>query len=133
MIQTENLKRFGGQPNWLAKRLSPVKKETKRWIALAKAIEQYWETYFDPELTCAKNLISIYMADEEGQEKLLREMAEYYDENLPKEDRPILLALRKLELMQKDMVVPLNACMKRACPNVKAEWKPLQSTEIFRQ
>lgn len=109
--------------DWLKKRLSPVKIKTDRWAQLAEAIQEFWEDSFDPELEKVANLRSIYTAGEDGQKRIVSELGRYYEYDLPDKNIPISVALRKLELLQKDTKVPLVASLKRL--GIDSEWMPM--------
>jgi len=111
--------------DWLKKRLSPIKDRTPRWVQLAEAIQEYWGELFDPELKKAKNLRSIYTADKDGALRILRELGWYYEVDLDQDNRPLAVAHRKVELLLKDTEIPLLSTIRRACPGIEIEWKPL--------
>jgi len=111
--------------DWLKNRLTPAKQEVSQWQHLAEAIEQFWEENFDPEFNKAKNLRSLYTADEEGLQRILSELGGYYEWNLPEDNIPLAIAWRKIELLQKDSLVPILSALERLMPDVKFEWKVL--------
>jgi len=113
--------------NWLKGRLSPIKRTTDRWTQFAQAIEQYWEENFDPELKRVADLRSIYTADNDGQKRIVAELGEYYESDLPDNNIPISIAQRKLEVLQKNTEVPLIATLRRL--GIAAEWKPLYASK----
>jgi|GEM_PF-2466334 len=92
--------------NWLTKRLSPVKKDSSRWVDLSKSLEETWETHFNPGCDTLAGLKSIYTSSEEGQRKKLAEYGERYEKNLAAKHLPVALAMRKLEMLQKDTAFP---------------------------
>jgi len=92
--------------NWLTKRLSPVKKDSSRWVDLSKSLEETWETHFNPGCDALAGLKSIYTSSEEGQRKKLAEYGERYEKNLAAKHLPVALAMRKLEMLQKDTAFP---------------------------
>jgi len=99
--------------DWLKKRLSPVKRDTTRWIELSEAIQEYWATYFDPSYDRVEALRSIYTASLEDQRALVIELGGYFEYDMPDDNIPILVAQRKLELQQKETTLPLKAALRR--------------------
>ena len=111
--------------DWLKNRLTPAKQETPQWQHLTEAIEQFWEENFDPEFTRVKNLRSLYTADEEGLQRILSELGGYYEWNLPEDSIPLAIAWRKIEMLQKDSLIPILSALERLMPGVEFEWKVL--------
>lgn len=108
--------------DWLKRRLSPTKRDTPKWTELAESLQEYWEN-FDTAFDLAAALRSIYEANTDGQKMILREMGSYYEDMMPDSNLPISVALRKLELSQKETDVPLRWTLRRL--GLKAEWIPL--------
>lgn len=109
--------------NWLKKRLSPVKIITDRWTELAEAIEEYFAAYFDPDFNELSNSRSIYTASPADQQKKIQELGGYYEDDMPADNQPVLLAQRKFEMLQKESVVPLMSVLHRI--KIDASWQPL--------
>jgi len=110
--------------NWLKSRLSPVKSETDRWTELAGAIQQFWEENFDPDYARLAGLRSIFTAAAADQVRILEELGRYYDVDIQTDNIPIAVIQRRLELFQKDTLVPLEASLRRACPGINVKWRP---------
>lgn len=111
--------------NWLQNRLSPVKKDTARWQELAQAIETFWQENFDDYSERLDSLKSIFLASRDDQLLILSELGKYYDIDLPDNNIPLAVIQRRMELFQKDTLVPLTESLKRACPGITVEWRPL--------
>jgi hypothetical protein len=111
--------------NWLKKRLSPTKSETQRWTEFAETIEELWEENFDPLLDRQIGLRSIFTAADEDKRQMLSELGRYYDIDILDDSIPMAVVQRRVELFQKDSLVPLMASVRRACPDVVMHWRPL--------
>jgi hypothetical protein len=109
--------------DWLKKRLSPVKKDSSRWKELAEAIQEFWAENFDPDYNVLAGLRSIYTADVTNQKRFLVEMGHYFEDGIAEENIPVSIAMRKMELHQKETDVPLVRSMARI--GFVAEWAPL--------
>ncbi len=109
--------------DWLKKRLSPVKKDSSRWKELAEAIQDFWAENFDPGYNVLAGLRSIYTADSANQKRFLVEMGHYFEDGIAEENIPVSVAMRKMELHQKETNVPLVRSMARI--GFAAEWAPL--------
>lgn len=117
--------------DWLKKRLTIAKQGSLRWKELAEALQEFWAEQFDPEISEAKNLSSIYTAGLADQRRIASELGRYFETELPDENIPICIAQRKIELAQKDTIVPIQATLRRM--GVDAEWCPLygKSGEMY--
>jgi hypothetical protein len=111
--------------NWLKTRLSPVKSETPRWTEFAETIQQLWEENFDPLMARQIGLRSIFTAVDEDKYQMLSELGRYYDIDILADSIPMAVIQRRVELFQKDSLVPLTASIRRACPDVITQWRPL--------
>jgi hypothetical protein len=109
--------------NWLKKRLTPVKGETTRWAELAEALEEYFTTYLDPYFNGLVKARSIYTAESDDQLKIIAELGGYFEDDMPSENRPVLVAQRKMDLMQKETDVPLKSVLARL--GIGVTWEPL--------
>lgn len=112
---------------WLQSRLSPVKRDTDRWQQLAEAIERYYAENFDDLSGRLDSLKSIFTAGKADQLAILYELGKYYDIDLPDDNLPLAVIQRRMELFQKDTLVPLTESLRRSCQGVSFEWLPLWS------
>lgn len=92
-------------------------------MELAEAIQEYWAENFDPDYDALANLRSIYTADITNQRRLAVEMGHYFEDGISEENIPVSVAMRKMELHQKETNVPLVRSMSRI--GFAAEWAPL--------
>ena len=92
--------------NWLKNRLSPNKNKSERWLELSEALEQTWEDQFSVPFDAVATLRSIYTADEAGQRRKLAEYGKRYEKYLDTNYLGVTLAMRKLEMLQKDTALP---------------------------
>ncbi len=111
--------------NWLQNRLSPVKKDTDRWLELARVIETFWQENFDATADRLDGFKSVFTASRADQLAILSELGKYYDIDLPDDNIPLAVIQRRMELFQKDTLVPLTESLKRACPGIYTKWRPL--------
>jgi len=111
--------------DWLKKRLSPVKRDTPRWIQLSDAFQEFWETHFDPDLDRLKRANSIYTADTMDLQREIGELGDFF-QSLPKaEDMAIAVAWRKLELLFKDREFIISSTFARKFRGLQVAWMPL--------
>ena len=113
-----------GLVNWLKNRLSPVKRDAQRWQELSEAIEEFWVSRFDSEYQKTLDLRSIYTADDAGQIRMIAELGEYYELDVPAENRATVVSMRRPELYQKETDVPVRMMMQRMGIS-GVEWLPL--------
>lgn len=112
--------------NWLLSRLTPAKGKEARWTELAIALEKTWAWAFDPEFFRLERLRSSYQADDQDLLALMRQMGDYFSFDLPRrEDRPIAVAWRRLELEYKDMELLLQSVFRRHYGELPVTWFPL--------
>lgn len=112
--------------NWLLSRLTPAKGKEARWTELAIALEKTWAWAFDPEFSRLERLRSSYQADDQDLLALMRQMGDYFSFDLPRrEDRPIAVAWRRLELEYKDMELLLQSVFRRHYGELPVIWFPL--------
>lgn len=111
--------------DWLKKRLTPVKKDTPRWMQFAEAIQELWEENFDPDLDRMKRAKSIYTADTVDLQREIGELGDFF-QALPKaEDLAIAVAWRKLELLYKDTEFIIVSTFARKFLGLEVTWMPL--------
>ena len=111
--------------DWLKKRLSPVKRDTPRWMQLAEAMQEFWEENFDPDLDRMKRAKSIYTADPVDLQREIGELGDFF-QALPKaEDLAIAVAWRKLELLFKDTEFIITSTFSRKFLGLDVVWMPL--------
>lgn len=99
--------------NWLKNRLSPNKNKSERWLELSEALEQTWEDQFSVPFDAVATLRSIYTADEAGQRRKLAEYGKRYEKYLDPQNLAVTLALRKMEMLQKDTALPTELLILR--------------------
>lgn len=99
--------------NWLKNRLSPSKAKSDRWVELSEALEQTWDDLFTIPFGSAASLRSIYTADEAGQRRKLAEYGKRYEKYIDAEYLATTLAMRKLEMLQKDTALPTELMVLR--------------------
>ncbi|WP_028325824.1 hypothetical protein [Desulfatirhabdium butyrativorans] len=116
--------------SWLQNRLSPVKRDTARWQALAQAVETFWQENFDDLADRLDSFKSIFTVQKSDQLAILAELGKYYDIDLPDDGIPIAVIQRRMELFQKDSLIPLTESLKRACPGIHTEWLPLYTFDM---
>lgn len=110
--------------SWLKKRLAKFRQESDRWQELAEANEELWEQEFYPEFDRAVALRSIYTADEDGQLQIVKELGGYYEQALTEGNRQMAVAMRRIEVLQKETFIPMERVLRRAGFQT-SEWAPL--------
>lgn len=112
--------------DWLLKRLTPYRASVERWTSLASATQAVWEAHVDPALSRLERLRSYYQADYQDLSRLIREMGDYFAEDLPGDtDRPIAVSWRRLELEYKDLELILSSVFRRHFGNLPVTWFPV--------
>lgn len=112
--------------DWLKQRLTPAKQKERRWADFATALEAVWEEFFDPRNSRLESLRSSYEMSDEDIARKIREQGDYLSfENPSKNDRPIVLPWRRLELDYKEYESILSLAIKRHLGNVDNHWLPL--------
>lgn len=114
------------ESSWLVRRLSPYKKDNARWVALATALQSFWEDNFDPEYSRLLDMRSIYTASEEDLAARIRDLGDYFTPDYPTEyDQPLTVAWRESELQRKGTEFILTSTFRRNFSGLSVEWLPL--------
>jgi len=111
--------------DWLKKRLSPVKDDTPRWLQFSEAIQELWETYFDPASDRMKRAKSIYTADSVDMQREIGGLGDFFQAIPEEEDMAIAVAWRKLELLFKDREYIIVSTFARKFLGLPVTWMPL--------
>lgn len=111
--------------DWLKKRLSPVKRDTPRWMQFAEAIQELWEENFDPDIDRMKRAKSIYTADTVDLQREIGELGDFFQAIPKEEDMAIAVAWRKLELLFKDTEFIIVSTFARKFLGLSVSWMPL--------
>lgn len=100
--------------DWLKKRLSPVKADAQRWTELSEVLQTTWDEMFSKVFADVANLRSIYTSSEAGQRKKLADYGLRYERNIDADHIPVMLAMRKLELLRKETELPTKLMVLRS-------------------
>lgn len=111
---------------WLTKRLSPAKGENSRWQQLAEALQETWDNQFSSLFEDTAKLISIWTSTPDGQRRKLAEYGERYEKDLDEKHLPVMLGMRKIEMLQKETALPAELMVLRMLgSNTENPIKPL--------
>lgn len=112
---------------WLVERLTPYKQDQRRWYDLAVALEQYWDTYNTPALERIEQMRSVFTADDEDVESLLREAGVQFEVAIPivRDNLAFAYSWRAYEIHRKDRHETLEQILRRDYSGVFIRWLPL--------
>lgn len=112
---------------WLVDRLTPYKQSQPRWVDLARALEDYWDTYNTPALDRIEQMRSVFTAHGEDVEKLLSEAGIQFEVAVPLIDsnRAFAYAWRGYEIHRKDNAEVLASVLARDFSGLDVRWEPL--------
>ncbi|MCD9516409.1 MULTISPECIES: hypothetical protein [Photobacterium] len=111
--------------NWLVERLTDNKKSSARWVELAQALEEYWETHFFDDLQVFENSHNIFTASPEDLNKRIAELGDFFDVALPidKSSKRLAVLWRKEEIHQKDTALLVESLLTRNFNGSPAKWE----------
>lgn len=111
--------------NWLVERLTDNKKGSARWVELAQALEEYWETHFFDDLQVFEDSHNIFTASPEDLNKRIAELGDFFDVALPIDESSKRLAVlwRKEEIHQKDTALLVESLLTRNFNGTPAKWE----------
>jgi hypothetical protein len=109
---------------WLVKRLSKSRQRSPRWVALAESVEELFEAEFYPQHDSMLAVRSIYTADADGLLKIVADLGGYYEPALNEANVQIAIAMRKVEIHQKETSIPMERVLLRM-GMVGVKWEPL--------
>ena len=111
--------------NWLVERLTDNKKGSARWVELAQALEEYWETHFFDDLQVFEDSHNIFTASPEDLNKRIAELGDFFDVALPIDESSKRLGVlwRKEEIRQKDTALLVESLLTRNFNGIPARWE----------
>lgn len=115
--------------NWLTSRLTPARAESERWVELAKAVETFWDTYFEPHADAYERSRSVFTADDADIDVKLAERGKKFEVALPitPSSKAMAYAMRSYEIHGKDQEDTLEVILQRDFGNVVIRWMPLKA------
>lgn len=112
---------------WLVDRLTPYKQQQPRWHDLAVALETYWDTYQTPAVERIEHMRSVFTADNEDLEMLLKEAGVQFEVAIPivRDNLAFAYSWRAYEIHRKDRQSTLEQILRRDYSGVFVRWLPL--------
>jgi hypothetical protein len=112
---------------WLVDRLTPYKQEQPRWHDLAVALETYWDTYQTPAVERIEHMRSVFTADNEDLEMLLKEAGVQFEVAIPvvRDNLAFAYSWRAYEIHRKDRQETIEQILKRDYSGVFVRWEAL--------
>lgn len=112
---------------WLVDRLTPYKQSQPRWHDLAVALETYWDTYQTPAVERIEQMRSVFTANNEDLEMLLREAGVQFEVAIPvvRDNLAFAYSWRAYEIHRKDRQETIEQILKRDYSGVFVRWEPL--------
>ena len=112
---------------WLSNRLTPIKRDSDRWRELCEAVEEFWDEYFEPEITEIENARSIFTSSDAEIDIRLSEMGTQFEVGLPltKADKAMAFAQRRNEIHRKGWQSTLDEVLSRDFKGAVVKWLPL--------
>ena len=117
---------------WLSNRLTPIKRDSDRWRELCEAVEEFWDEYFEPEITEIENARSIFTSSDAEIDIRLSEMGTQFEVGLPltKADKAMAFAQRRNEIHRKGWQSTLDEVLSRDFKGAVVKWLPLYAKKI---
>lgn len=113
--------------SWLVDRLTPYKQSEERWRDLARALEEYWDTYSAPALERIEQMRSVFTAHDEDIEMMLSEAGIRFEVAVPLVRNHLAFAYtwRAYEIHRKDRQGTLEQILARDYAGAVVRWMPL--------
>ncbi|MGD1507093.1 hypothetical protein ACP6H7_24770 [Vibrio harveyi] len=114
---------------WLVERLTKSKQGSPQWVALAEALEEYWDTYFFSELQTFEDSKNIFTANDEHLNKKIAEFGDYFDTALPIDSsgKRLSISWQRANIHEKDTIVPFVNALCVNFAGLGVTWEPLYS------
>lgn len=113
--------------DWLVERLTGSKKGSPRWVELATALEEYWNTNFFADLKELEDSKNIFTANSKQLDRIVAEQGDFFDVALPIDDsgKRLGIAWRREEIHKKNTIFPINSILNRNFNGLPATWQPI--------
>ena len=111
----------------MVNRLAGSKKNTQRWIELAEALEEFWDSYYLPNVEQLEDARSLFTASPADLDLRLQDMGDFFDVTLPvsEDSKPLAVVFRRDEIRYKDTALPITSIIKRNFKGLDTDWLPL--------
>ena len=111
--------------DWLIERLTDSKKGSPRWVELAAALEEYWDTHFFDGLQELENSRNLFTASSEQLDRIISEHGDFFDVELPIDDsgKRLGIAWRREEIHKKNTDFPITSVLNRNFNGLRATWQ----------
>lgn len=112
---------------WLVDRLTPYKQAQPRWHDLALALEAYWDTYQTPAVERIEQMRSVFTANNEDVEMLLREAGVQFEVAIPvvRDNLAFAYSWRAYEIHRKDRHETIEQILRRDYSGTYVRWESL--------
>ncbi|ELA9885251.1 hypothetical protein [Vibrio parahaemolyticus] len=116
---------------WLVERLTKSKQGSPQWVALAEALEEYWDTHFFNELQTFEDSKNIFTASEDHLNQKIAEFGDYFDTALPLDTsgKRLSISWQRANIHEKDTIVPFVNSLSVNFAGLGVTWEPLYSNK----
>ncbi|EKO3663304.1 hypothetical protein M3929_002611 [Vibrio metschnikovii] len=116
---------------WLVERLTKSKQGSPQWVALAEALEEYWDTHFFNELQTFEDSKNIFTASEDHLNQKIAEFGDYFDTALPIDEsgKRLSISWQRDNIHEKDTIVPFVNALRVNFAGLGVTWEPLYSNK----
>ena len=113
--------------DWLLNRLAGGRVNAKQWRELARALELFWDTHYEPVITRIADSRSLFTASDADLELTLKDLGEFFNVNMPLADvsKPLAVAWRRNEIHLKSTSIPISSIIGRNYDGLEVRWEEL--------
>ncbi|MCC8380451.1 hypothetical protein [Xenorhabdus sp. PB30.3] len=114
---------------WLVERLTKSKQGSTQWIALAEALEEFWDTYFFANLQTLEDGKNIFTANNSHLNQKIAEFGDYFDTALPIDvsSKRLSISWQRANIHEKNTIVPFVNSLQVNFAGLNVTWEPLYS------
>ncbi|KOH04535.1 hypothetical protein ACZ98_23425 (plasmid) [Vibrio parahaemolyticus] len=116
---------------WLVERLTKSKQSSPQWVALAEALEEYWDTNFFSDLQTFEDSKNIFTANDDHLNKKIAEFGDYFDTALPIDSsgKRLSISWQRANIHEKDTIVPFVNALCVNFAGLGVTWEPLYANQ----
>ncbi|EPH6098244.1 hypothetical protein CGT72_09770 [Vibrio cholerae] len=114
---------------WLVERLTKSKQSSPQWVALAEALEEFWDSHFFSGLAEFKDSKNLFTANEAHLDYKISEYGDYFDTALPidQSGKRLSISWQRANIHEKDTIVPFVSALRVNFAGLGVTWEPLYS------
>nr|WP_234941915.1 hypothetical protein [Vibrio anguillarum] len=109
--------------------MTKSKQGSPQWVALAEALEEFWDAYFFSGLNEFKNSKNLFTASEAHLNQKIAEYGDYFDTALPIDTsgKRLSISWQRANIHEKDTIVPFVSSLNVNFAGLGVTWEPLYS------